>query len=77
VKINKEDMRCILLYAEKTVLPMWYSNTLLSNESRSVLGNVLLVHQHKDWAEENVVPADCVAVMMQADENSGEVELNM
>ena len=77
IKINNEDMRCVLLYAEQSLLPMWYSNRLLSNESRSVLGNVLLVHEHKDWPEETVLSVHRVGVMMQGEENCSELAHNV
>ena len=70
VKVNKVEMRCNIVYEEQSLLPNWYSNRLLSQKQRPLLGNVLLVCPDKEWPKEIVVAPEWVTVPMQSDEET-------
>ncbi len=66
---DKDEMPCILLYVNQSQMPNWYSNNLLSNAGRTLLGNVLLVLPDQDWPKQLVVTPEHVGVLMQLDED--------
>ena len=75
VNVHNEELRCEILYIEQSQLPNWYSNRLLSNESRSLLGNVLLVHLDKEWPKQFIVSPEWIASnMLSSDENADGAE---
>jgi hypothetical protein len=68
-------VRCGIFYIEQSQLPNWYSNRLLSNESRSLLGNVLLVHLDKEWPKQYIVSPEWIALnLLSSNENADGAE---
>jgi hypothetical protein len=67
VTLENNEIDCTLFYLDQIQLPDWYSNNLLSDESWTWMGNVLLVLLNKEWPKCIVIPTERVAHLLQSE----------